>query len=109
MRRKLRRFRLRAARQQENGSQRRYEAALPWCVGDRRSDGLQVGLGTPGSYIGQDGSFKAGEDGVFDVKSGAVGLGKVSPAGQPFEADVKEISDQIAAGEITDIPTEVGK
>ena len=57
----------------------------------------------------QDGSFKAGEDGVFDVKSGAVGLGKVNAAGQPFEADVKKVSDQIAAGEITDIPTEVGK
>jgi basic membrane protein A len=57
----------------------------------------------------QDGSFKAGEDGIFDVKSGAVGLGKVSAAGQPFEADVKKISDQIAAGEITDIPTTVKK
>jgi basic membrane protein A and related proteins len=57
----------------------------------------------------QDGSFKAGEDGLFDVKNGGVGLGKVSSAGQPFEADVKEISDQIAAGEVTDIPTEVGK
>ena len=57
----------------------------------------------------QDGSFKAGEDGLFDVKNGGVGLGKVSAAGQPFEADVKKISDQLAAGEITDIPTEVGK
>ncbi len=57
----------------------------------------------------QDGSFKAGEDGVFDVKSGGVGLGKVSAAGQPFEADVKKVQDQISGGEITDIPTEVGK
>jgi basic membrane protein A len=57
----------------------------------------------------QDGTFKAGEDGIFDVKSGGVGLGKVSSAGQPFEADVKEIQDQISGGEITDIPTEVGK
>ena len=55
----------------------------------------------------QDGSFKAGEDGLFDVKNGGVGLGKVNAAGQPFEADVKEISDQIAAGEVTDIPTTV--
>ena len=38
-----------------------------------------------------------------------VGLGTVSAAGQPFEADVKKIQDQIAAGEITDIPTELGK
>ena len=57
----------------------------------------------------QDGSFKAGEDGVFDVKSGGVGLGKVSAAGQPFEADVKKVQEQIADGEVTDIPTEVGK
>ncbi len=55
----------------------------------------------------QDGSFKAGEDGLFDVKNGGVGLGKVSAAGQPFEADVKEVSDQIAAGEVTDIPSTV--
>jgi basic membrane protein A len=57
----------------------------------------------------QNGSFKAGTDTVFDVKSGGVGLGKVSPAGQPFEADVKKVQDQIASGEITDIPTEVSK
>jgi basic membrane protein A len=55
----------------------------------------------------QDDSFKGGEDTIFDIKSGAVGLGKVSAAGQPFEADVKEVSDQIAAGEITDIPNTV--
>jgi basic membrane protein A and related proteins len=57
----------------------------------------------------QDGTFKAGEDGIFDVKSGGVGLGKVSQAGQAFEADVKKIQDQISGGEISDIPTEVGK
>ena len=55
----------------------------------------------------QDDSFKGGEDTIFDVKSGAVGLGKVNAAGQPFEADVKKVSDQIAAGEITDIPNTV--
>jgi basic membrane protein A len=57
----------------------------------------------------QEGSFKGGSDTVFDIKSGAVGLGKVSAAGQPFEADVKKIQDQITGGEITDIPNEVGK
>jgi basic membrane protein A len=55
----------------------------------------------------QEGSFKPGVDTVFDIKSGAVGLGKISPAGQPFEADVKKVQDQIAAGEITDIPNTV--
>jgi basic membrane protein A and related proteins len=57
----------------------------------------------------QDGKFKAGTDTVFDVKSGGVGLGKVSAAGQPFEADVKKVQDQIASGKITNIPTELGK
>jgi basic membrane protein A and related proteins len=55
----------------------------------------------------QDGSFKGGEDTVFDVKSGAVGLGKVNAAGQPFEADVKKIQEQISSGEISDIPNTV--
>jgi basic membrane protein A len=57
----------------------------------------------------QDGKFKPGTDTVFDIKSGAVGLGTVSAAGQPFEADVKKVQDQITSGEITDIPNEVGK
>jgi basic membrane protein A len=57
----------------------------------------------------QAGSFKGGTDTVFDIKSGAVGLGKVNAAGQPFEADVKKIQDQIVSGEIKDIPSEVGK
>jgi basic membrane protein A len=55
----------------------------------------------------QDGSFKGGEDTVFDVKSGAVGVGKVNAAGRPFQEDVKKVQDQIAAGEITDIPNTV--
>jgi basic membrane protein A len=57
----------------------------------------------------QAGSFKGGTDTVFDIKSGAVGLGKVNAAGQPFEADVKKVQDQIVSGEIKDIPSEVGK
>jgi basic membrane protein A len=57
----------------------------------------------------KDGAFKPGTDTVFDIKSGAVGLGKVNAAGQPFEADVKKVEDQIKSGEITDIPNEVGK
>jgi basic membrane protein A and related proteins len=57
----------------------------------------------------QDGKFKGGTDTVFDLKSEAVGLGKVSPAGQPFEADVQKVADQIKSGGIANIPTEVGK
>jgi basic membrane protein A len=55
----------------------------------------------------QDGSFKGGEDSVFDVKSGGVGLGKISSKGTKYEGDVKKVQEQIAAGEITDIPDTV--
>jgi basic membrane protein A and related proteins len=55
----------------------------------------------------QDGSFKGGEDTVFDVKSGAVGLGKISAEGSKYQDQVKKVQDQIAAGEIADIPAEV--
>jgi basic membrane protein A len=49
----------------------------------------------------QDGSFKGGEDSVFDVKSGGVGLGKISSEGTKYEGDVKKVQEQIASGEIT--------
>jgi basic membrane protein A len=55
----------------------------------------------------QDGTFKGGTDIVFDVKSGGVGLGKISPEGTDFESQVKEVQDKIAAGEIADIPDTV--
>lgn len=57
----------------------------------------------------QAGTFKGGTDTVFDAKSGGVGLGKISAAGEPFAADVKKIQDQISGGEITDIPDKVAK
>jgi basic membrane protein A len=55
----------------------------------------------------QDGSFKGGTDTVFDVKSGGVGLGKVSADGQKYEEQVNKVMEQIKAGEISDIPAEV--
>ena len=55
----------------------------------------------------QDGTFKGGEDTVFDVKSGAVGLGKISANGAKFEAEVKKVQEQISAGELGEIPSEV--
>jgi basic membrane protein A and related proteins len=55
----------------------------------------------------QDGSFKGGEDTVFDVKSGAVGLGKLSAKGQKYEDQVKQVQEKISSGELTDIPSEV--
>jgi len=55
----------------------------------------------------QDGSFKGGTDTIFDVKSGGVGLGKVSSEGSKYEEQVNQVMEQIKSGEIADIPTEV--
>jgi len=57
----------------------------------------------------QDQSFQGGEDIVFDVASGGVGLGEVA-ADVPAElvSRVNRIQDEIAAGEIVGIPETVG-
>ncbi|HET8949917.1 MAG TPA: BMP family ABC transporter substrate-binding protein [Solirubrobacteraceae bacterium] len=55
----------------------------------------------------QDGSFKGGTDTVFDVKTGGVGLGKVSSEGTKYEEQVNQVMEQIKSGEISDIPAEV--
>jgi basic membrane protein A and related proteins len=56
-----------------------------------------------------DGGFNGGEDTIFDVASGAVGIGKISPT-VPREAvaETKRVQEEIADGTITDIPTTVG-
>ncbi len=57
----------------------------------------------------QDGSFSGGDNNVFDVASGGVGLGKIaSDVPADLVADVNRVQDQIAAGEIKDIPETVG-
>ena len=55
----------------------------------------------------QDGTFKGGEDVIATVKNGGVGLGKISAEGEKYADQIKEITDKIAAGEISDIPAEV--
>jgi basic membrane protein A len=55
----------------------------------------------------QDGTFKGGTDVVHTVENDGVGLGKIGPAGTKYADQVKEVQDQIAAGEITDIPDTV--
>src|SRR5688572_1228005 len=57
----------------------------------------------------QDGSFKGGTDVIATVENDGVGLGKIGPAGTKYADQMKEVTDQIAAGEITDIPDTVGK
>ena len=57
----------------------------------------------------QDGSFSGGEDTVFDVASGGVGLGEVSSrVSADIVSQVNEVQEQIASGELTDIPENVG-
>jgi basic membrane protein A and related proteins len=56
----------------------------------------------------QEGSFAGGEDIVFDVASGGVGLGKISsevPA--DIISKVQSVQDDLAAGKIMNIPAEV--
>jgi basic membrane protein A len=57
----------------------------------------------------QSGGFNGGEDTVFDVASGAVGIGEIAP-NVPAEAvaQVKRVQEEIADGTITSIPETLG-
>jgi basic membrane protein A len=56
-----------------------------------------------------DGKFDGGGNATFGLTEDGVGLGKVSPKIPQADVDqVEEIERQIADGEISDIPTEVG-
>jgi basic membrane protein A len=55
----------------------------------------------------QDGTFKGGDNRLFDVKSGGVGIGETNEVGAKYADQVKEIQDKIASGELTDIPDTV--
>lgn len=57
----------------------------------------------------QDGTLTGGEDTVFDVASGGVGLGEIA-ASVPATvvADVKQVQERIAAGRGPEIPETVG-
>ena len=55
----------------------------------------------------QDGSFKGGEDQVFDLKSDGVGLGKLNADGQKYADQVDKIKQDIIDGKISNIPNTV--
>jgi basic membrane protein A len=57
----------------------------------------------------QDGTFKGGTDVVATVENGGVGIGKISAEGAKYQDQITELQDQIAAGEIKDIPDTVSK
>jgi basic membrane protein A len=57
----------------------------------------------------QEGSWEGGGNATFGLQEDGVGLGKVSPDVPDEDVDqVEQIKQQIADGEITGIPTEVG-
>ena len=49
----------------------------------------------------QDNTYKGGADIVSSLKNNAVGIGKISPAGQKYASRIKDIQQQILDGEIT--------
>jgi len=55
----------------------------------------------------QDGTFKGGDNTIFDVKSGGVGIGDTNEVGAKYADQVKEVQDKIASGELADIPDTV--
>jgi basic membrane protein A and related proteins len=57
----------------------------------------------------QEGTFQAGADKVFDVKSGGVGYGETNSEGAKYTDQVDEVVAQIESGEISDIPTKPSK
>ncbi len=57
----------------------------------------------------QDGAFTGGTNTVFDIASGGVGMGKITPdVSADVVAQVNRIQDQIASGAIKNIPETVG-
>jgi basic membrane protein A len=57
----------------------------------------------------QEGSFEAGTDTVFDVKSGGVGYGETNTEGAKYTEQVDAQLAKIESGEITDIPIKPSK
>jgi basic membrane protein A len=55
----------------------------------------------------QKGNFKGGTDVIHNVENDGVGIGKLGPEGEEYADQVQEIRDQIASGEIKDIPDTV--
>jgi basic membrane protein A and related proteins len=55
----------------------------------------------------QEGNFKGGTDVIATVENGGVGLGKLGPEGQKYQAQIDEITQQVASGEVGEIPSEL--
>jgi basic membrane protein A and related proteins len=56
----------------------------------------------------QEDKYTGGQDVLNNVKSGGIGYGKLNSAAEKYADQIKQIQDQIASGEISDIPDTVG-
>ena len=55
----------------------------------------------------QAGNFKGGTDVIATVENGGVGLGKISAEGEQYADQIQEVTDQVASGEVGEIPAEL--
>jgi basic membrane protein A and related proteins len=55
----------------------------------------------------QEGKFKGGTDVIATVENGGVGLGKLGPEGEKYADQIEQITQQVASGEVGEIPSEV--
>jgi basic membrane protein A and related proteins len=55
----------------------------------------------------QEGQFEGGTDVIATVENGGVGLGKLGPEGEQYADQIDEITQQVASGEVGEIPAEV--
>src|ERR671918_1037245 len=57
----------------------------------------------------QEGQFKGGTDVIATVENEGVGLGKLGPEGEQYADQIDQITQQVASGEVGEIPAEVPK
>jgi basic membrane protein A len=57
----------------------------------------------------QGGSIKGGQNTIFDVKTNGVGIGKTNAEGAKYLTQVKSVERKIASGQLSNIPSTVGK
>jgi basic membrane protein A and related proteins len=55
----------------------------------------------------QDGSFKGGEDTIFDLKSEGVGLAPLNPDVEQYADQIEQVQQDIVDGKIADIPSKL--
>jgi hypothetical protein len=55
----------------------------------------------------QEGQFEGGTDVIATVENGGVGLGKISQEGQKYADQIDQITQQVASGEVGEIPAEL--